>query len=570
MIGVYCKPEQRSVVEEFFELFKTPWEYYDRARTYDVVLSTIDAVPEARAKLLILFGADSKSTDASDGIGTGQVQKGGFVRHEGIELRIYEEVAMLSGGRGAVPLIHTANGSAGLRFSRPEGSAFVRLGYDLFQEVYTLLKTGQPTEYAGIPTLDLHVVMLRNLILAEGISFLEIPPIPAGHGFTVCLTHDIDFVGIRRHKFDHSMWGFVYRSTVGAVRNLLRGRLSLGRLFETWSAVAKLPFVFLGWAKDFWEPFEWFLEVENGLPATYFLIPFKGRQGDKVAGKHASRRASPYAACDISNWVKTLQHEGCEVGVHGIDAWHSVEKGREELSALRQVTNKPVSGIRMHWLLQDGTTSRVLERAGYGYDSTSGYNETIGYRNGTTQVFRPLDVDALFELPMHIQDGALFFHNRLDLSEAEAERRCKDLIEKSGELGGVLTVLWHDRSHGPERFWGDFYLSLVQVLRSSDAWFARGDQAVQWFRKRREVRFERCSGSSGVRILPCDQVKDGLPALCLRIHQPASERDAQTNGETSHAFSDRAWDADATVVFDWTAPSSSDQTTGKSVLEFCQ
>ena len=40
-------------------------------------------------------------------------------------------------------------------------------------------------------------------------------------------------------------------------------------------------------------------------------------------------------------------------------------------------------------------------------------------------------------------------------------------MDNASEFGGVLTVIWHDRSHGPERFWGDFYIKLfarTQIL----------------------------------------------------------------------------------------------------------
>src|SRR5437764_12515160 len=103
--------------------------------------------------------------------------------------------------------------------------------------------------------------MLRQWILEAGIPLIEIPPTPAGHSFLACLTHDIDFVGIRNHKFDHSMWGFLYRSTLGAIRNFLRQRISFRRLLASWGAAISLPFVYLGWKKDFWNPFEWYLRV---------------------------------------------------------------------------------------------------------------------------------------------------------------------------------------------------------------------------------------------------------------------------------------------------------------------
>jgi hypothetical protein len=399
----------------------------------------------------------------------------------------------------------------------------------LFDEVQFLLSAGQPVEHAHVPTLDVHIRMLRSWILNEGIPLLEIPPAPAGQSFAVCLTHDIDFVGIRNHWFDHSMWGFVYRATAGALRNCIRGRLSWTHLFRTWLSAASLPFVYAGWAKDFWEPFEWYLRIEDDLPATYFLIPFKRRPGDKVPGLYGSRRATAYDLSDIPHWTKILSEHGCELGVHGIDAWHSADKGRGELARIAEVTGSSKIGNRVHWLLRGEETFRVLEDAGYDYDSSVGYNETIGYRAGTSQVFRPLDAQTLLELPLHIQDGALFYPQRLDLSETEAEKRCQALIDNASIFGGVLTLLWHDRSHGPERFWGDFYVRLLQTLRSLDGWFATAGQVVGWFRKRREVRFEWAEAAGSARTCLRYQGEEIHPPVKVRIYAPASR---QSDGES--------------------------------------
>src|SRR5262245_30179578 len=42
MIGVACSPSEEPVVREFFELFKTPWEFYRSGRPYRVILCTGD------------------------------------------------------------------------------------------------------------------------------------------------------------------------------------------------------------------------------------------------------------------------------------------------------------------------------------------------------------------------------------------------------------------------------------------------------------------------------------------------------------------------------------------------
>jgi len=541
LIGVIPKPHQAGAVEEFFQLFKTPWELYRPGRVYDVIIATSDQIPEVSAKLLLVYGPATKGIDARIGVAARGRRQRAILSDQSTVLPIYGELLTFADGSKATSCVMAGSEIGGLQVGLPD-STVLRLGYDLFDEVQFLLLAGQPIAHAHIPTLDIHIRMLRDWILNAGIPLLEIPPAPACYSFAVCLTHDIDFVGIRNHRFDHSMWGFVYRATIGALRNFVRGRLPLTRVFRSWLAAASLPFVYAGWARDFWQPFEWYLGAENSLPATYFLIPFKRRSGENVPGRHVSRRATAYDVRDLPHWTAVLLKQGCELGVHGIDAWHSAGKGREELATIAAVTGESSIGIRIHWLLRDANTPSVLEQAGYTYDSTFGYNETVGYRTGTSQVFRPIGARTLLEIPLHIQDGALFFPDRLDLSEAEAERRCQALIDNANKFGGVLTLLWHDRSHGPERFWGDFYLRLLQTLRSLDVWFATAGQVVSWFGKRRQVRFESVEAPGGTRTRLRSGGEEIQPPLRIRVYRPTRRRDdGETVGEATALFVDIPW-----------------------------
>jgi len=542
LIGVIPKASQGQAVEELFELFKTPWELYDARRAYDVIIATADEIPELSTRLLIVYGPARKHIDARCGIIAGELKRNAILSYEDTSLQIYGDLATF-GSAGERTLCTSERKAAGLRLGDSD-SVIIRLGYDLFDEVEFLLSTGQPVDQAHVPTLEIHIQVLRECILNSGIPLVEIPPAPVGHSFAACLTHDIDFVGIRRHMFDHTMWGFVYRATYGALQNVMRGRLSLRQLLRSWLAVASLPFVYVGWAADFWEPFEWFLRVEEGLAATYFLIPFKRRPGERAPGGHPSRRATAYDISDIPSSAAALAKAGCEVGVHGIDSWHSPDKGCEELARVQCVTQQPEVGVRMHWLLRDSTTPCVLEDAGYAYDSTFGYNETTGYRSGTTQVFRPLGAQTLLELPLHVQDGALFFAQRLDLSQTQADQRCQALIDNAKKFGGVLTLLWHDRSHAPERFWGDFYISFIQKLKSLGVWFGTASQVTGWFRKRRQVYFECGQTLDGEHVRLCYDGVPIQPPLRVRLHEPASWRgNGSRTDQARDQFKDVIWNA---------------------------
>jgi len=214
-----------------------------------------------------------------------------------------------------------------------------------------------------------------------------------------------------------------------------------------------------------------------------------------------------------------LSSAGCEIGLHGIDAWRDSSSGQAELDEIRRVTGAADIGVRMHWLYFGERSPEVLEGAGADYDSTVGYNETVGYRAGTAQVYKPPSANRLLELPLHIMDTALFYPSHLGLSPGEAKSRVDSVIENAVRMGGCVTVNWHDRSIAPERLWEDFYVELVAGLRRKGAWFATASQAVAWFRKRRSAVFEPAEGEpGGVRVKTAVSFDKRLPDLQLRVH----------------------------------------------------
>jgi hypothetical protein len=521
MIGVIAPQAQRAPVEEFFQLFKTPWEFYERGQPYEVVLAADELPPSVNASLVIVYGAEVRNCDREAQLNPEGCEPNAILKFGTEAVPLYRGCGTFGPSHGRAICKSSNGATVGVEISISD-QKLARIGYNLFEEINYLLTTGQPLEHALTPTLDLHIALLRQVIVEAGIPLVEVSAVPAGYDFSVCLTHDIDFVGIRRHKFDHTMWGFLYRSTFGLLRDFFRGRSSLSHVSRCLRAVASLPLVFVGLAKDFWMLFDWYLEVERGLSATYFFIPFKHRRGEKVCVPNAAHRASAYDIGDVPQLIGKLQAAGSEIGVHGIDAWHDVSRGVEEHTRVKAVCGSAELGIRMHWLLRDQSTLRVLDEAGYAYDSTCGYNETPGYLCGTSQVFRPLGVRRLLELPLHIQDGALFYPKRLGLSEGEAWSISEKFITRARELGGVLTLLWHDRSPGPERFWGEFYAKLVAHLKTLNVWFAHAGAVVSWFRNRRDVEFERVeTESDGTQVRLRSLGQKISPPLKIKVHRGA-------------------------------------------------
>jgi len=270
-------------------------------------------------------------------------------------------------------------------------------------------------------------------------------------------------------------------------------------------------------------------------------VPHKGRPGISPNGATDPRRAVSYALTDIREEAKTVAAGGAELAVHGLDAWHDADAGREEGSEVTALTGRPAAGVRMHWLYFEDDSPRRLEEAGFDYDATCGYNEAVGFRAGTAQVFRLPGSGDLMELPLAIMDSAMFFPGRMGLTQEEGLQRCRPLVAHVRRFGGTLVINWHDRSLAPERLWGRAYRELLDEIDAEDqAWFATASEAIAWFRWRRSIRFDAGTDPSVLTVLG-SPARAGLPPAVVEIHRPEAATDPaeaqRFDGRTTLALS---------------------------------
>lgn len=517
MIGVAAKEADLPWVTEFFELFKTPWEVAVRGKHYTVLLSADDHADTFDADLALVYSTKELPIDRRSGAVVAAISGPVDIQWKDETFPVYGRAASFG---GPVQYGALSAGGVAVDYRQTSGAATVhRIGYDLFEEVSHLLTRGQPKSHAETPTLELHIELIRQCLQESGVSYVEIPARPYKCAFVCCLTHDVDFFGIRRHTADWTLAGFAVRGTVGTLVDVVRGRRPLDEAVRNWLAVLSLPLVFLGLGRDFWQPFEDYARAEQGRSSTFFLIPFKGQAGVGPDGATRALRAAPYSIREIRRDIEASSGPRTEFAVHGIDAWRDADAGRAELKELTAVTGQEKPGIRMHWLYFSDHSPRQLEDAGFAYDSTWGYNDAVGYRAGTSQVFRLAGTESLLELPLTIMDSALFYTGRMGLDRQEAMQRCRGIVQQARRFGGALVINWHDRSLAPERQWGRCYQDLLNEVQAGVVWFATAGQAVDWFRWRRAIRFSLDEGSGQVHV-EAPAPSPHLPAGCLIVHRP--------------------------------------------------
>ncbi|MDZ7690399.1 MAG: hypothetical protein U5K69_04490 [Balneolaceae bacterium] len=196
-----------------------------------------------------------------------------------------------------------------------------------------------------------------------------------GHQYTLVLSHDIDSV--------YSGWlqdGYV------ALKNG-----NLGKAVEIF--LNKLQ------GKDPWFNIEEILRFEQNhdVSSTFFFLP---TQEEQNGIKHADYSIEDPA---IKNSMNLIAEAGSEIGLHGD---YEAHQSAGAMARSIQQINRPLQGNRFHYLMYNvHKTPGLLANSGLAYDSTLGFSEHIGFRNGYCHPF------YLYDLQKNQLTDILEFHS---------------------------------------------------------------------------------------------------------------------------------------------------------------
>jgi peptidoglycan/xylan/chitin deacetylase (PgdA/CDA1 family) len=276
---------------------------------------------------------------------------------------------------------------------------------------------------------------------------------PEGKTFAICLTHDID-----------SIYTSVFTKAVSAMRHLHQG--SLLKFIRSMAQLRskKLP----NWNFDDILA----LEEKYGARSSFYFM-----------AENLGELDYAYRIEDCNSLLGEIVDCGCEVGLHGGHTTYCIpEELKSKKERLEKVLNKKVIGYRSHYLrIKIPETWDYLQEAGFLYDSTLGYADCIGFRNGMCHPFKPYnlitqrEIDIL-EIPLTIMDSTLDMYMKLDDSwKWELTKRLIDTVER---YHGVLTVLWHNTNFFDEK--KEFYETILKYCAEKGAWMTSGEEIAKW------------------------------------------------------------------------------------------
>lgn len=300
------------------------------------------------------------------------------------------------------------------------------------------------------------------------------PRWPDGRRFAAVLTHDVDRIVEHPWRERTRQAAAVRAGTIPGSRVRLLAQASALRVQST---VGRSDHA----------PFDRYVREEErlGFRSSFLVLP------DRLLS--ASRYDHWYAYDDVVRHegsratfreaARSLAARGWDVGLHGSYASaHDLDVLVHDRSRVESVIEAPVVSTRQHFLRFDArTTPRIQAAAGLQVDSSLGYSSAIGCRNGLALPFFWAH-DDLLEVPLLVQDVALFRGADGAMPVDDAVARAGAVIERVATLGGAVTLSWH--AHPGETAHAA-YRALLDLVERNGGWGCSLADMNNWWRERR-------------------------------------------------------------------------------------
>lgn len=328
-------------------------------------------------------------------------------------------------------------------------------------------------------------------------TFVRVNYLPYGYSWGTCISHDVDNLSVKEHGLN----SVILKSIAGTFLEIFYGHGSLkNALIYSYDCLKCTLFG----SKDPYDNIEKWVELEKNIPSTFYFALEKGLGID-------------YSREQIIRAINILRKNNFEIGIHGQNPSNenSITKEFEEMQG---ILDKSPSGIRMHYLRFDKNTWQYLEKAGYLYDTTYGYNKKVGYRSGTVMPYIvPLTLnEQIVEIPLHLMDTTLFNPRYMNLSTESAISLTKNAIEHTKKYRGVLSVLVHQRSVSKyfDRYLSWYLWFRETIIKDPKCWIVKGEDLANWHREWYDLKVDCHQTGKEIQVI---LNKEMNKSLCLEV-----------------------------------------------------
>jgi peptidoglycan/xylan/chitin deacetylase (PgdA/CDA1 family) len=191
---------------------------------------------------------------------------------------------------------------------------------------------------------------------------------------------------------------------------------------------------------------------------------------------------------DLENDLFFIIDKGWEVGLHcGYFSYDNLNLINKEKKRLEKLIGKEVIGCRNHYLrFKVPDTWELLAKAGFKYDSTFGYSDVVGFRNGMCHPFKPINLKThreidILEIPLNVMDSTILKY----MGSTDAWKTAKKLIDTTEKYNGVITLLWHNDvlNCSFREKWRKLYEKILLYCYEKNAWMTSGEEVYIWWKK---------------------------------------------------------------------------------------
>ena len=273
---------------------------------------------------------------------------------------------------------------------------------------------------------------------------------------TVCLTHDVDRVRKTYQYLTKTMKAIGKGYFVQAAK-------MVGRAFDAKSA--------------YWG-FDTVIDVEQryGIKSTFFFLEESARiKWNSLSSYKIALGRYHVAEPKVAEMIRFLYANGWEIGLHGsYYSYNNPALLKQEKATLEAVVGHPVIGIRQHYLHLNELTWSYQQEAGFKYDSSWGYTDAIGYKQGKIQPFFPIEGTDFCEIPLTIMDSCF---------EEEKDRweQLQKIIKQAEDKNAIIVINFHTNNFDEVEYPANKsnYIRLIEMLQEHGAKFMTMGEAYK-------------------------------------------------------------------------------------------